>query len=830
VIDSVTTASGRLLPGKLGKYQVRRELGVGGMGVVYEGYDPLIQRRVALKTVNETALDGTQGAELASRLQREAQAAGRLTHPNIVAVYDYGEDVVRGANGSTRTTAFIAMELVEGRELKSYLESGERFSIASVHSIMAQLLDALAYSHRHGVVHRDIKPANIILLADGTLKVADFGIARIESSTLTQMGTVLGSPNYMSPEQFMGQTVDGRSDLYSAGIVLFELLTGEVPYSGSYTAIMHRTLHEAPPPPTVLNVQVPREFDRIVLRALAKRPDERFQTAADFKQQIDVASASCAAGMDPSLRAPAAAAGILGSADPSGQATLVRPLGAKFQPPPDEQQPAVSARLTGVGTQQPHGRVRVRNPPSRRNEALVLIAIWGVALAAIVGTAYVYRGAWLPALTGKSSTSEGRSSPDTAIAGAAAAGNPGAAGGSNSSPGGDTAVISAVGLADPQDPSYSKNPTAVRRSVAADARRQLVEKAAALYVDPRSLNDHYGLLREKLLASSGNFITTVLAEPPPQLSKYGLVAGTVRATVKVREVQKSLNQLARAEGIEFIRNNGDPRIAVHVQTVLTASAAADTPQESAVAENLLKERIRSFGFRIFDDTASKPDFRIESEARLKKLSATLPASGLTIEKYVLTSWTVRAVDVTTGEEIFHNTTLPEKQSWGSQELALQDVGRLVGDEFSKTFFLQYFHFQPRHARLEFSNVPPQVTESLLAEINASLGVLDTALAGHKGNMIVIDTTLSGGSEANLPDLLRRTVLGAINRKLGKDCFATGATTDNSSIAILFDSQCNDPGTLNRLESLPPGALMEDTSAPRLEDVIKNPETLRKLRT
>jgi len=196
------------IPQKLGKYEVRRELGRGAMGIVYEGWDPMIDRRVALKTVKKDQLDRTEVDEILSRFKREAQAAGRLNHPNVVAVYEYGED----ADG----VAFIAMEYVEGRELKDYFDKQERFSLSEIVRLMGELLNALGHAHEHGIIHRDIKPANIFLLKNGQAKVGDFGIARIESSNLTQAGSVLGTPAYMSPEQFMGQRVDGRSDLFSA--------------------------------------------------------------------------------------------------------------------------------------------------------------------------------------------------------------------------------------------------------------------------------------------------------------------------------------------------------------------------------------------------------------------------------------------------------------------------------------------------------------------------------------------------------------------------------------------------------------------------------------
>ena len=267
---------------KLGKYEICRQLGRGAMGVVYEGYDPFIQRTVALKTIRKELLDQDKAQEMLARFQREAQAAGRLNHPNIVAIYEYGED---------QDTAYIAMEFVDGKELKELFAQNTRFELADTVNIMAQLLSALQYSHQHGVVHRDIKPANIIVMADGQVKIADFGIARLESSSLTQTGSVLGTPHYISPEQFMGQHVDGRSDLFSAGVVLYQLLTGEKPFVGeSTTTIMYQVLNNTPNAPSQLNVQVPAAFDGVIRKALAKRPDERFQSGQEFLDAIKLAA------------------------------------------------------------------------------------------------------------------------------------------------------------------------------------------------------------------------------------------------------------------------------------------------------------------------------------------------------------------------------------------------------------------------------------------------------------------------------------------------------------------------------------------------------------
>ncbi len=274
-------ASNSSTPEKLGKYTIESELGKGSMGIVYNAMDPVIERRVALKTIRRDFLDPEEADEIISRFKREAQAAGRLNHPNIVTVYEYGEE---------ENTAFLAMEFVNGRELKDIFQNREWFSLDNSIKIMDQLLEALSYSHKKGVVHRDIKPGNIIVMDNGRIKVTDFGIARIESSNLTQLGSVMGTPNYMSPEQVEGQRVDGRSDIFSAGVIFYQLLTGEKPFGGdSITTIMHKVMHVDPINPSELNVSVPTAFDAEIKKALAKNPDDRFQTAAEFAKAIQEA-------------------------------------------------------------------------------------------------------------------------------------------------------------------------------------------------------------------------------------------------------------------------------------------------------------------------------------------------------------------------------------------------------------------------------------------------------------------------------------------------------------------------------------------------------------
>src|ERR1700722_9252294 len=267
----------------LGKYEIRRQLGRGAMGTVYEGFDPVIERIVAIKTVRLPEAGDDETAEEIARFRREAQAAGRLTHPNIVAVFDYGE---------TADIAYIVMEYVDGPPLKNLLDKNERFPLPRITRIMEDLLNGLQFSHERGVVHRDIKPANLMLTKSGQAKIADFGIARIESSSMTQAGTVLGTPAYMSPEQFMGQVVDARSDIYSSGVLLYQLLTGERPFEGGMSAIMHKALNTDPPSPSQISVTAPPSFDAVVRRAMARRPEDRFASATAFLAAVRAAVAS----------------------------------------------------------------------------------------------------------------------------------------------------------------------------------------------------------------------------------------------------------------------------------------------------------------------------------------------------------------------------------------------------------------------------------------------------------------------------------------------------------------------------------------------------------
>jgi serine/threonine-protein kinase len=265
-------------PETLGKYKIIAVLGEGSMGIVYKAIDPDIQDYVALKTIHKHLLEGKDRAVILQRLINEVKAGRLLRHPNIVAMYDYQED---------DDICFLVMEYVEGKTLKQIMQDNPIFNDQEIFRIMNQLLDGLQAAHNQGVIHRDIKPENLILKNNGDVRIADFGIARLDNSTMTIDGSVLGSPAYMSPEQCMGKQVDARSDLFSAGVVLYQLLTGEKPFFGmTFMETMQQILHSQPLMPTIRNQDLEIQWDAVVTKALAKHVDQRFQTAADFQQGL----------------------------------------------------------------------------------------------------------------------------------------------------------------------------------------------------------------------------------------------------------------------------------------------------------------------------------------------------------------------------------------------------------------------------------------------------------------------------------------------------------------------------------------------------------------
>ncbi|MBH0182751.1 MAG: serine/threonine protein kinase [Nitrospira sp.] len=266
-------------PSTLGRYRILRELGRGAMGVVYLGKDPTIQRFVAIKTMRFDKIDADDKLqEIKTRFFREAESTGRLSHPNIVTIYDAGEE---------DHLVYIAMELLQGSTLKEWSHPHNLMPVSKLIPILATVADAMDYAHRQGVVHRDIKPANIMLTADHVVKVMDFGIATMASSARTKTETVLGTPTYMSPEQIAGKKVDGRSDIYSLGIVMFELLTGHPPFKAdNLSALLYAITHTPPLRLSAVRADLPPLIQDVLTCALQKDPVRRYRTGGEFAQAL----------------------------------------------------------------------------------------------------------------------------------------------------------------------------------------------------------------------------------------------------------------------------------------------------------------------------------------------------------------------------------------------------------------------------------------------------------------------------------------------------------------------------------------------------------------
>ena len=264
---------------KAGRYDLREELGRGAMGVVFHGFDPVIGRDVAVKTLRlSEAGTGLSREELVGRFQTEARAAGLLAHPNIVVIFDAGEE-----DG----LFYITMEFVEGRSLQSVIDARQPFPVPRVMKLMEQVCSALDFAHQHNVVHRDIKPANLMLTADDVVKITDFGTAKILQFGTAQTAHVMGTPSYMSPEQVKGKPVDGRSDIFSLGVILYELMTGEKPFPGqNITTVIYKIINEEPIPPRSLDSSIHPGLSAVITRALAKDPAERFQSCHELMNAL----------------------------------------------------------------------------------------------------------------------------------------------------------------------------------------------------------------------------------------------------------------------------------------------------------------------------------------------------------------------------------------------------------------------------------------------------------------------------------------------------------------------------------------------------------------
>lgn len=315
-------------PAQIGKYLVRGRLGEGAMGVVYRAFDPHIQREVAIKVLRRQLEEVVEGASpgdsAVERFRNEARAVGRIAHPGVVTIFDFGEVTDPAQLGGGASFAYLVMELVEGRGLDQMLRIA-RPPLAWSLGVMDQLLDALGSAHERGVWHRDIKPGNLLIARDNRVKLTDFGIARMAGAHLTQGASQIGTPGYMAPEQYLGGAIDHRADLFACGVVLYRMATGRMPFSGSSEVVMYQTLHHDPSLPSALRPnEVPAGLDAVVRRAMARDPQKRFADAAAMRAAI-AALATEVAGLDaaaPALRSGGDGfAATLARTSPTGGAT-----------------------------------------------------------------------------------------------------------------------------------------------------------------------------------------------------------------------------------------------------------------------------------------------------------------------------------------------------------------------------------------------------------------------------------------------------------------------------------------------------------------------------
>lgn len=365
-----------------GRYEVRSLIGRGGMAEVHLGFDTRLSRVVAIKMLRrDLALDSIFQA----RFRREAQSAASLNHPNIVAVYDTGEEIVSDATNRSLAIPYIVMEYVEGHTVKELISDGTAVPINEAIEIVSGVLSALQYSHANHLVHRDIKPGNIMLTPEGKVKVMDFGIARAltdSQATMTQTNAVVGTAQYLSPEQARGETVDERSDLYSTGVVLFELLTGRPPFKGdSAVAVAYQHVEQIPPTPSSILSDIPDSLDRVVLKALAKNRDDRYRSAAEMLSDLQ----RVARGMD--VGAPPAdswatevlpSAGLVGAraAVPAATSTVSAPAAA------------VSSTSTSLPAVSSDGDAASKAAAARKRRTAIIMTLVVIALLLIGGSVW----------------------------------------------------------------------------------------------------------------------------------------------------------------------------------------------------------------------------------------------------------------------------------------------------------------------------------------------------------------------------------------------------------------------------------------------------------
>jgi serine/threonine-protein kinase len=417
-----------------------------------------------------------------------------------------------------------------------------------------------------------------------------------------------------------------------------------------------------------------------------------------------------------------------------------------------------------------------------------------------------------------------------------------------------TMTVTAEGLADPNADTYKRDKGLLIDDLRGDAKRQIVEKAVGSYVETSTLMQNYTLIHDKVLSRSGGLIKRVIKESPPWVGEDGFAHMLMTAEVYVGDVKNALGEMGRQERVSLLKDMGNPRISVRID-IRDAERGADIkPERSAVAENILKDRVKSFGYRVWSEEQSTKlktelmetsqlagqtestisasqvkaaDFSIIGEAKFKKVSVKLQASGLNVTKFVLTSWSVKCVDNNTGEEIYYNNKIPQKQSWADEDQAIDEIGRLIGSEFSKDFFEEHLQAPAKTYQLQVLGLPSYDAGQLLKKEFIGLRpVLNVDFRDFDRSGLSLYEVEFVGTRANFNQLLNSTILAPLNAKLGEQAFALDSSHGNT-VRVSFRSRLKPDDLMHKLQGLPPSSLTQ-ASPERIRDVVKTEDTLKKV--
>lgn len=781
----MSTDDGEVLPSgyDLEEYRIESVLGRGGFGVTYLARDTQLEQRVAIKEYfpgrfaqrdpDRTIRPNT--AEAAEEIFRrflksflnEARTLAKLSHPNIVRVRRYFPK---------HGTAYMVMDYEDGTSLAHAANPGA-VDEHWIRGLLPPLLDALEAVHKAQFLHRDLKPANILIRKDGSPLLLDFGSARPveEAGNLTAVFT----PRYGAFEQYTeGRTEGPWTDIRGLAAVLYWLVVGVPPIDDQqrYEAAEGGELRPCDPDPLEsaqktcagrCNANLLKAIDW----GLRLRESARPQSVSEWR------------------RGRGEEVGLNAFADAATATTLTRPV-----------TPAVAPTAA---------------PPTR---SWARPAAWAAGVSGIAASVALALFLTLPRFDPELQTAI---DPEPPTAAPTAAALPAVTSDSE---------IAALGIVDGSDPRYGADPDLLLDDLRADARRQAIEKAVGIFVESEALQSRYSSLEQEIFGRK-DFVERLVDDAQPHRGADGFVYLPAVADVRLQDLRKVVYRLSRAERIALIRAQGNPLISVAVSI---RDADRGSPIErSALAENVIKERIRDFGFRVAsrrdvaaDGSAPRPDFAVESEAKLKRLSHTLAASGVTIEKYVLTSWTVKASDERSGEDIYFDNRLPESGSWADEDRALQEIGTLIADAFSRDFFAEHLPRMSRRSRLAIHDVPSPQSAKLLA-----LSLLGLRPVSHVTMKGLSEETArfelawydqGPGGEQSFDGI----VLAPLRRKLGRDCLVAEGGLGSEDFAVRLSEACT-RDLVARLEGLPVASL-SDAPAERLAAVARSVATMRKL--